>query len=361
MDTLQMIRPHIKQMPAYPPVLPLEVRSQQLGLDPEQIIKLDANENPYGPAPAVIQALAQYPYPHIYPDPECRQLRRVLADYHRVPFEDLLVGLGADELIDLIMRLFLDPGDRILNCSPTFGMYAFDAHLNAARVIDVRRRPDFSLDLDAIKTAVETYRPKLVFIASPNNPDGRLLPDTTLEQLLALPLVVALDEAYVEFAPAGSSRIQLAAERQNLIVLRTFSKWAGLAGLRVGYGVFPSSLMPYLWKIKQPYNMPGASTMAALASLEQAHELQRRGRLIVAERERLFAKLQTISWLKPYPSHANFILCRVLGRDAATLKEELAQKGILIRHFDKPGLTDHIRISVGKPEHTDALMKELMS
>jgi histidinol-phosphate aminotransferase len=360
-EPAQLIRPHVYNMAAYEPILPFEVLSQQLGLPPQEIIKLDANENPYGPLLAVVEALAGLPYAHIYPDPESRELRRALAAYHGVPFENLLAGAGADELIDLIMRLFLDPGDAILNCPPTFGMYAFDAGVNGARLISAPRKSDFSLDLDAIEQAVHAYGPKLLFIASPNNPDGGLIPSDALEWLLALPIVVAVDEAYVEFAPPGTSCIDQVAARENLIVLRTFSKWAGLAGLRVGYGVFPANLMPHLWKIKQPYNVSVAASTAAIVSLQYADHLQGTAQKIRAERERLCAALREIPWLAPYPSQTNFVLCRVAGgaSEAAALKADLAREGILIRYFDKPGLDDHVRISVGKPEHTDVLLAKL--
>jgi histidinol-phosphate aminotransferase len=361
-EAARLIRPRVHEMAAYQPILPFEVLSQQLGLPAEDIIKLDANENPHGPLPAVAEALADLPYAHIYPDPESRELRQALAEHHGVPFENLLAGAGADELIDLIMRLFLDPGDTIVNCPPTFGMYAFDADVNGAQVVSVPRRPDFTVDLAAIAAAVQVHRPKLLFLASPNNPDGGLLPFDVVERLLALPVVVILDEAYVEFAPSGSSRITDVAARDNLIVLRTFSKWAGLAGLRVGYGVFPDALMPHLWKIKQPYNVSVAASTAAIVSLQSVDQLQRRVQAIKDERKRLYEALQTISWLEPYASNANFILCRVAGgtHKAAALKTNLAREGILIRYFDKPGLSDHIRISVGKPEHTDILLTTLL-
>ncbi len=359
MTPLPAIRPDVARMDAYTPILPFDVLSEQLGIPVDALVKLDANENPYGAPPAVRAALADLPYAHIYPDPESRHLRRALANFHGVPMENILAGAGADELIDLILRLFIRPGDRVLNCPPTFGMYAFDTAVNGGEVVNVPRRADFSLNLEAVVRAVAETRPKLLFLASPNNPDGGLLDDETLESLLDLPLYLVLDEAYVEFAPPGSSRIRLAAQRENLIVLRTFSKWAGLAGLRVGYGVFPTALMPHLWKIKQPYNVSAAASAAALAALRHADELAATGEQIIAERGRLFAALESISWLEPYPSQANFILCRVVGRDAADLKVALARKGILVRYFRKPGLEDHIRISVGKPEHTDALLVAL--
>jgi histidinol-phosphate aminotransferase len=168
-----------------------------------------------------------------------------------------------------------------------------------------------------------------------------------------------LDEAYIEFAPPNSSLITQVPQRSNLVVLRTFSKWAGLAGLRVGYGAFPSALMPYLWKIKQPYTVSVAASTAALYSLEHRSELVAVGERILAERERLSALLGAIPCLHPYPSQANFILCRVDGRDAAQLKQQLAEQGVLVRYFNRPGLQNCLRISVGKPEHTDRLVTVL--
>jgi histidinol-phosphate aminotransferase len=358
-DPQRLIRAHIRAMPAYEPILPFEVLSRQLGREASQIIKLDANENPYGLLPAVREALAALPFAHIYPDPGSQDLRRLLADYHQVAVENLLAGAGADELIDLALRLVIEPGDAILDCPPTFGMYRFDGDLNGAKVISIQRKPDFNLDLPAIERAAAEYHPKLIFIASPNNPDGSLAPLAALERLLELPMLVVLDEAYIEFAPPGSSLLAQAAQRSNLIVLRTFSKWAGLAGLRVGYGAFPTALMPHLWKIKQPYNVSVAAAAAACVALQNAAALQEMRDRILAERKRLFEGLQSIAYLHPYSTQANFILCRVEGRDAAALKQRLAQEGILVRYFDKPGLQNCIRVSVGKSEHTQILLQTL--
>jgi histidinol-phosphate aminotransferase len=243
-------------------------------------------------------------------------------------------------------------------------MYAFDAELNAARCLEVPRRPDFSLDLDAIHKAVTEHQPKLFFITSPNNPDGSLIPPDVLDELLSLDTLIVLDEAYIEFAGenlgAGLSRIRDVPHRENLVVLRTFSKWAGLAGLRVGYGAFPAWLMPVLWKSKQPYNVNVAASVAARVSLEHVDELASVVDRLVGERERLFSALQTISYLEPYTTCSNFILCKVTGREAPELKSRLAQEhGIFIRYFNKPGLRDHIRISVGRPQDTDAFIEAL--
>ena len=358
------IRAHLESLPPYTPIEPFEVLSERIERDPSQIIKLDANENPYGPLPVVRQALGSLAFPHIYPDPESRLLRRSLESFTGVSSENLLAGAGADELIDLLMRVLLEPGDSILSCPPTFGMYSFDGELNAARVVEVQRHQDFSLDLDAICKAVDVHQPKLLFVATPNNPDGSLLDKKTIDQLLDLPLLVVLDEAYIEFAGedlgAGLSRIQDVPGRENLVVLRTFSKWAGLAGLRVGYGAFPSWLMPILWKSKQPYNVNVAGSIAAQVSLEHASELTEVVERLKKERTRLFSALQGIPYLEPYPTQSNFILCQVHGRDASDFKRRLAEEhGIFIRYFNKPGLRDHIRISVGRPQDTDALIDAL--
>lgn len=365
MNSINLIRPDIATMEPYTPIFPFNVLAARLGRAPEDIIKLDANENPYGPSPKVRAALADLPDINIYPDPGSEALRASLAALTGVPAEFLMAGAGSDELLDLIMRLFLLPGDALLNCPPTFGMYAFDAALHAAEVIPVPRRPDFSLDMDVIEAAVEQYHPKLLFLAAPNNPSGTWLPDADLERLLALPLVVVLDEAYVEFAGENGipgmarSRIRQVPERDNLIVLRTFSKLAGLAGLRVGYGAFPAGLMPHLWKIKQPYNVSVAASTAALAALDDLDWLNDKVARIVAERARFFDLLAGIPYLQPYPSQANFILCQVVGRDAYALKLALEGEGILVRYYSSAGLSDHIRITVGRPEQMDRVIEVL--
>jgi histidinol-phosphate aminotransferase len=358
------IRQHLESLPPYTPIEPFEVLSASLGRSPEKIVKLDANENPYGILPSVRDALANMDFPHIYPDPESRSLRKSLAEFTQVPEEYLLAGSGADELLDLLMRVFLEPGECILSCPPTFGMYPFDAELNAGCCIEVKRLADFSLDMEAIHSAVKTYHPKLFFITSPNNPDGSVLDTKTMDALLKLPTLIVLDEAYIEFAGenlgASLSRIREVPRRENLVVLRTFSKWAGLAGLRIGYGAFPLWLMPTLWKSKQPYNVNVAASVAAKVSLEHANELTKTVDLLKNERARLLTELSQISYLKPYPTQSNFILCRVIGRDAAKLKADLANEhGVFIRYFNKPGLLDHIRISVGRPQDTDTLISAL--
>ena len=361
-----LLRPEIADMEEYVPIQPFEVLSQRLGIPAERIVKLDANENPYGPLPVVAEALAEYPYYHIYPDPQQTELRAALSNFVGVPAEHILPTHGADEMLDYLCRLFLQPGDAIINCPPTFGMYSFDAGLAGATVFEAWRNPDYSLNIDEIEritgaadqSKIQNPKSKILFLTSPNNPSGNWLPDADLRRLLQLPVLVVLDEAYVEFADYAS-RANWVLAHDNLVILRTFSKAAGIAGLRLGYGICPLWLMQALWKFKQPYNVNVAASVAGLASLRQVDQIMAVVEKLKMERNRLFALLQTIPYLHPYPTQANFILCRVLDRDARALKQALEQQGILVRYYNKPGLDNCIRISVGRPEQTDRLLTAL--
>ncbi|TMW93296.1 hypothetical protein EJD97_011908 [Solanum chilense] len=323
------IRTHLLKLSPYQPICHLR--------EPEDIVKLDANEYPYGPPPEVSEALGAMKFPYIYLDPESR--------------------CGADELIDLIMRCVLDPGDKIVDCPPTFTMYEFDAAVNGADITKVSKNPDFSLDVERIAEVVEREKPKCIFLTSPNNPDGSIIDDETLFKILHLPILVILDEAYVEFSGI-ESKIKWVKKHENLIVLRTFSKRAGLAGLRVGYGAFSRSIIEFLWRAKQPYNVSFAAEVAACAALKNPAYLENVKWALVQERERLFNVLKENPFLDPYPSYSNFILCKVTsGMDAKKLKEDLATMGVMIRHYNSKELKGYVRVSVGKPEHTEALMK----
>jgi histidinol-phosphate aminotransferase len=342
---------------------PLEEVAARLGLPVGQLIKLDANENPYGPTKHTLAVLAGYAQYHRYPDPVSRRLRQALGKYLGVDPAQILVGNGSDELIDLILRLFR-PGPagggigQVINCPPTFGMYQFYATTNDLEVLELPRDEAWRVPVEAIEELCRADpRPRILFLASPNNPDGQLLPEADLERLLALPLLVVLDEAYVEFA--GASRVGLVAERENLIVLRTFSKWAGLAGLRVGYGVFPQALMGALWRLKSPYNVNGAAQAAALATLEDLAEAKVHIGKIVAERQRLLEKLREFPFLRVYDSQANYILCRAQGLPVETIRQAMERRGIILRYFGDPRLQDCLRISVGTPMQDEALLMVL--
>ena len=370
-DPERLLRADIRRMEPYTPIVPFDVLSTRLGRAPEDIVKLDANENPYGPSPRALAALAAGRYYHIYPDPEANTLRDALARYTGQPKERLLTGMGADELIDLVLRAVLGPGDAVIDCPPSFGMYPFSTAVNAGRYVPVPRGDDFSLDVAAVERAVAAEpQAKVLFVCSPNNPDGSVVDAATLRRLLALPLLVVLDEAYMDFAEVDDfpSRLGWVAEHDNLVVLRTFSKLAGLAGLRVGYGAFPAWLLPHLWKIKQPDNVNVAASLAAVAALEDEAWLRETVGRIVVERKRIAREAAALDWLRPFPSWSNFVLCQVgvglrpasttVG-SAAELKQALEVEGILVRYFNKPGLRDCIRISAGRPEDTERLMEAL--
>lgn len=352
------IRRDIASMSAYTPTTSLEVFAERLGLAADNLIKLDANENPYGPSPKVADALAELPNMQVYPDPESGRLRDELAAYTGVPAGQILCGAGADELIELILQLFIEPGDVIINTPPTFAMYSFNAPLYHAQALDVYRRADFSIDLEAIQEAVTRRRAKLVFLCSPNNPSGDLIAREDIKALLELPATIVVDEAYIEFAEGGSLA-DWVGEYPNLIVLRTLSKWAGLAGLRIGYGLFPRALMPHLWKIKQPYNVNVAADLAARVSLQDVDFLLERVRLLVQQRQRMEIAFAELPYLSPYASQANFVLNRISGLSAEGFRDRLARAGIIVRYYEKPRLEDCIRISAGTPAQIDRLLEVL--
>jgi len=253
----------------------------------------------------------------------------------------------------LALRLFLEAGDEVINCVPTFGMYQFSTEVCGGKVTVVPRDKSHAVDITGVKKAIDE-RTKVIFIASPNNPTGNTTPERDILSLVETGIMVVVDEAYYEFS--GVTVAPLVPKHENLIVLRTFSKWAGLAGLRIGYGVFPEVIAAQIMKIKQPYNVTAAAQVAVKESLADIAYLKDRVKAIIAERERLFAKLKGLDFLKPLPSEANFIFCPVVRGDARDMHQKLRRRGIFVRYFDTPLLRNSLRISVGKPEHTDAVI-----
>ena len=370
MDVEAFIQPHLRHMQPYTPILPFEVLSQRLGLPTSEIVKLDANENLYGPSPRALAAMAHADKLHIYPDPDQTELRKAIADYIRVPMEYILCGAGADEIIQIIGQAFVQPGDGIVDLPPTFGMYKWIADVMNARYMSIPRGEGFAIDVDAVASCVMSHESnaKLIFVTNPNNPDGSTVDDATLKRLLALPLMVVLDEAYIDFSsqPSRASWVQ---QYPNLIVMRTFSKLLGMAGMRIGYGIFPLQIIKHLWKIKQPYTPTVASSIGAVAALQDREYLRDNVQRIVQERQRMSKLLHELGWLQVYPSQTNFLLCRITDHlpdpdidstpSGKRIKTYLEQKGILVRYFDKDGLRDCFRVSIGKPDHTDKLLGAL--
>jgi histidinol-phosphate aminotransferase len=356
-DMRALIRPDLLELPGYVPIVPTDVLAERFGIAPSDVIKLDGNENPFGPSPKALAAIAGERAYHIYPDPDQRKVRQALARHLDSDVERIVCGLGSDDLIDLILRAVVLPGDGVINCSPTFGMYPFSTEIAGGRVIDVPRLESFALDVEAIEKAAPAA--KLIFLASPNNPTGQRTSPDELARLLATGLLVVVDEAYIEFAGAQHSAVPLVREHENLVVLRTFSKWAGLAGLRAGYGVMSPVLASVLMTIKQPYNLNVAAGVAMIAALEDKALLDERACIIAGVREKLSALLAEIPWMTPYPSEANFILCRLDGVDAVEVKNRLAKRGIFVRHFDSARLRNHLRISVGLESHNESVVRAL--
>ena len=351
-----LMRPHLLNLEPYEGVDPPEVLSERSGIPTERIVKLNGNENPYGPSPKVASALACYMSYHIYTDPLQRRVRQALSEYADTTQDRIVAGAGSDELIDLLMRLFLDPGDTVIQCTPTFGMYESFAEICGARVLSIPRGNHFEIDLPKVLEAARRGA-KMAFIASPNNPTGDLMGEDTAREILATGMLVVIDEAYFEFA--GSTLLALLGEYPNLVVLRTFSKWAGLASLRLGYGIMDEAISERLMTIKPPYNISIASELALFASLEDKELLLSRVEHLAQSRDELYKSLLEFKELQPIPSKANFILCRGPLGKGRWLYERLAEHGVFVRYYSNPLLENYIRITVGLPDENKTLREAL--
>jgi len=352
-DPLRFVRDDFQLLEEYAPVKPLDVLAREIGIPARQIVKLDANENLYGAPPEVRAAVANADF-HIYPDPAQTALREAIAEYVGLTPEHVVAGSGADDLIDIIIRLV---GPRaVATATPTFGMYRFLTKIAGARMAEIPRNKRFEPDIPAIGRAVQAGA-TMVFLPSPNNPTGNLLSEAQAEQLCQLDALIVVDEAYIEFS--GHSLVPLLARHANLVILRTFSKWAGLAGLRVGYALSHPDLARRMMAIKQPYNVSIAGDVAARAAIEHRARLFDTVRCLVAERDRMAHLVGQLDWLLPVPSEANFVLFEVRGRRAGDVAAALRRRGVLVRYYDRPDLENYIRISAGRPEDTERLIEAL--
>ena len=351
----KLMRSHMVNFATYHGVDPSEELARKAGIKPEDVIRLNANETPYGPLDKVSAALSGLPL-HLYPDPNQRKLRAALGEYTGQPVERIMAGAGGDEIIDLLMRLFIAPGQKVLDCEPTFGMYSFSARLAEAEIVSVPRNSTWDIDIPAMLEAIDDSA-RIVFLASPNNPTGNLLTERDARALLKTGVIVCVDETYYEFS--GSTLCPLLDEYENLVILRSFSKWAGIAGLRVGYAIASSELVGHLMDIKQPYNINIAGEAAVLAALEHRGELLERAATLIEQRKRLEAVVDEFPGISYYPSEANFLLCRFERRTAEEAYVGLAQRGIFVRRFPQTVLDSSLRISTGTPEQTDLLIDAL--
>jgi len=353
---VKLVRPDLVNINGYVATRSPEDVAAAANLPLSEVIKLDANENPYGCSPKVLEALSKYDSFSIYPDTGQVELRKLLAGYVGVGFERIVAAGGSDQMIGLITQLFVSPGDEVINCPPTFDIFRFAVAMCNGRLVEVPRDENYNVDVAAVKKAI-TKKTKLIVLVNPNNPTGTPTPQKDILELLDTGLPLLADEAYVEFC--GETVTPLVKEYNNLMVLRTFSKWAGLASFRIGYGIFNPDIANYMLNIKMPYSVSTASTIAVRESLNDTDFLMERVKAIIAEKNRLYEELKKIEWLKPFSSNANFIFCHVLNGTAEQIYEGLLDRGILIRYVSHPLLKDSFRISAGKPEHTDTLVKAI--
>jgi len=352
-DPAKLVRPAIHHLPVYSRQPPPENK-------PEREIRLDWNESPYPPSPCAIQALAEVVTHNRYPEFDAWSLREALGAYVNAPADLIIAGAGLDNVIETLLFLLIEPGDRVIISQPTFMVYEVLVKAHGGEVVDVPLRSDFSLDDRGILDALDD-RTKLILICNPNNPTGNLFDSKAIERVAAeARCVVAIDEAYAEFA--GSSLRDLMHHYPNLAILRTMSKFAGLAGMRVGYGIFPEALIPYLTRVMPGFcNVSAAATAAAIASLgDKEYNTATVGR-IVADRDALADRLRTIPGVEPLPSATNFLLVRLPMADGGVIVRKLAERGVYVRHFSNPefGIADCLRVSVGTPEDNAIFVAEL--
>lgn len=345
-----LMRTDLKHLHAYSSQPDLTEIERRLG---RAMVRLDANENPYGPSPRVTEALATC-RPDRYPDPGCTDLRRHLSTYVEMDPAGIVCGAGGDEIIDLIFRLFLEPGDEVIDLTPSFAMYGIFVSYHGGRVIRVPRDAQFAVDVEAVERAL-TPRTKVICLCSPNNPTGNVTPRDDVVRLLDTGRVVLLDEAYIEFA--GGPCAGLIEQYPNVIVLRSMSKWAGLAGLRLGYGLMQPALAADMAHVRSPYTVSAAAQAAGIASLQDTAYLMGNVTRILQERERLRRKLAALNTGTVLPSQTNF-LCWLPGElDPLEIRASLIERGVVVRAFTDP--LRALRISVGRPEESDLLLDAL--
>lgn len=324
-------------------------------------IFLDANENPY---PNYLRSGStgedrSEPPMNRYPDPLQSQLKEAIGKRMSLQPKKIFLGNGSDEAIDLLLRAFCEPGqDRALICSPTYGMYKVSAGINDVQLIDVPLTQDFQPDIPSLQKAILDYSPKLIFLCSPNNPTGNAMDKEAVEAILkASTGLVIIDEAYSDFAP-DKSFLDSTEEWPQLVVLKTFSKAWGMAGLRLGMAVGCEEVIDILNKIKPPYNL---SSIVQEVALEQISECGPESEIgeIIAERNRLRESLtQMEGVLEVFPSDANFLLVRF--RNSEEVFNKLRDQGIVVRDRSSY-VKDALRITVGTPQENQALLYQIES
>ena len=353
-----LVPAHIRALAPYVPGKPIQEVERELKMRP---IKLASNENPLGPSPlgmaAAREALADS---NRYPDGSGFYVREALAKKHGVPVENIILGGGSTELIDLAARIMLTPGDCGVTSHGSFPLYYIAIRAAGARLLEIPLR-DYAFDLDAIARNLPPDA-KLVYLANPNNPTGTMFTADELDSFLArVPetVLVVVDEAYFEYVERAnySRSIEVAQKRRNVIVLRTFSKVYGLAGLRIGYGIGPANLLEEMNKLRGPFNTSGVAQAAALAALQDFEHVRKSLESNRAGLAQISAGLQSLG-IRFVPSVTNFVLVE-FGRDAEPVSEELLRLGVIVRPMRWMGLPTAIRVSVGTREENDKFLSAL--
>ena len=342
--------PQIATLPVYVPGRPIEEVARELGLDPSGVIKLASNENPLGPSPKALAALERsLKGVHLYPDGSSFHLKRALAERLYLDPGHLILGNGSNEIIEFVGHAFLRPGDDVVVSQYCFAVYPIVTALFGARLITVPAR-SYGADIPAMLRAI-TPRTRMLFLANPNNPTGTLATRAAISELLAgVPphVLLVLDEAYIEFLEDSADCLSLIREgtQPNLLLMRTFSKIFGLAGLRLGYGVGSADLISGLERIRQPFNINALAQAGALAALDDPDHLaatRANNRQGLEYLHTAFAQMG----VEHVPSHANFVMVRV--GDGSRVFSELQKRGVITRPMASYALPEWIRISVGLP------------
>ncbi|MGA9756411.1 MAG: histidinol-phosphate transaminase [Desulfobaccales bacterium] len=354
-----LIAPHLTQLTPYQAGKPLEELERELGLT--DAIKLASNENPLGPSPLALAAIRDsLGTLHRYPDSHAYYLKDDLARHLGLAPQQLILGNGSDEVLDLLVRALVPPGGEVLSTTHTFLMYDLLTQAVGGMFRPVPLR-DLRVDLTAVAQAV-TPQTRLIILNNPNNPTGTAFFKEEWEEFLAaIPanLTVVLDEAYIDFAddPRVPSCLDYLAEDRPLVGLRTFSKAYGLAGLRIGYGFGPSELMDYLNRLRMPFNVNRLAQVAARAALQDAGFLARTREVVLAGKDLLFRELARLG-LTVVPSQTNFVLIRV-PRPGQEVYQAMLHQGVIIRAMDAYGFPDYIRVNMGLPEENRRFLEAL--
>jgi histidinol-phosphate aminotransferase len=329
-----------------------------------QLMKLDSNENPFGPSPLAIEAMTSaLSTANSYPEDDCSSLRWKLARHHTLPPEHILVGAGSTALISLLCQTLLEPGLNAVTSERSFIIYSMAVRAVGARLTEAAMRND-SFDLEAVLSAIDSNT-RIVFLANPNNPTGTMLEATEVERFLGrVPshVFVVLDEAYYEFAVhfaaqrgiTYSNSVDFVRRHANVVLLRTFSKAHGLAGLRVGYGVGPVELMGYCARMRSTYSVSSVAQAAALAALDDHEHIRRVVENNAIQSRELTQGLSALGY-RVVPTSANFLFCD-LGEDAAAFANCLLGEGVAVRPLGAWGAANCIRVTIGTPEQNQAFL-----